>query len=168
MAFIGALLIGLYLLLVTLNDKGKWARQNRAYEEDRKAHNYNDDLQFKIRSGNDELRYPYYQGLWELVNNCKLSCRIAQDVVMAKKLRDKGYDFNPYHGNFNPLTGTDGYKDVELGTRLYEEYRQKVYSLVDKYTEDNSKDCVKGFKYDEKVTYDINGLKTVEYKLPRF
>lgn len=48
MAFIGALLIGLYLLLVTLNDKGKWARVNREYEEDIKSHNYNLPLQSQL------------------------------------------------------------------------------------------------------------------------
>lgn len=176
LALIGAILCGLWLLFGA--DAGIKTRQrqaNKAYKEDYETHNYNDDLQFKILNGKDEMHYPCYQELWDLVDKCKLSCRIAQDAVMAKKLRDKGYDFNPRHANFDPLKGTDGYKNIELGTRLYEEYRQKVYSLVDKYIEKKnlSDEDIKEMeamrkKYEPKITYDLNGLKTVEYRLPRY
>jgi hypothetical protein len=171
LALIGAILCFLWLAFGA--DAGLKARRrkaNKAYKEDMETHNYNLDLQFDIRNGKIKPPYRFCYGLWELVRTYKLSSDIANDVYMAKMLKDNGYDFNPRHAHFDPLRGTDGYKDVELGTRLFEEYRQKVCKLLDEYMENPDQEMEKAIKakHESKVISNLHGLKITETKLFRY
>ncbi|MDD4689724.1 MAG: hypothetical protein PHE51_08280 [Eubacteriales bacterium] len=95
MAFIGALLIGLYLLLVSLSNSAQFARANSEYKRLEKKYNFNTERQNELLYRNDA----YIKGACVFLDiDYQLNPSTYVDVYVKDCLKKEGYDFNPSLG----------------------------------------------------------------------
>jgi len=96
MAFIGAILIGIYLLFFADHKMNSSIRAaNRAYELDLKTHNYNEERQKKIVK---EIMYSHESSIdgesWiDKHFKYHINDDILRDIEAMKLMKDEGYDY---------------------------------------------------------------------------
>ena len=95
MAFIGALLIGFYLLLATLNNNGQFTRANNGYKRLEEKYNYNYERQYELQYKNDA----YKKGACIFLDiDYQLHPYTYVDVYVKRRLEEEGYGFRASAG----------------------------------------------------------------------
>jgi hypothetical protein len=68
----------------------------------------------------------------------KISYWMVFDVYLAKRLKDEGYEFDPYNGFEHPYLTSEDWKNVSSKVKIYNDYRNRINKIVDEISKNRS------------------------------